>query len=574
MTRICLWRASAAACVALRVEIMKPSEHSAILISDPALARRARRHVLAVHAVLALVATATFAQTLSYPFVYDDRYIIEQNPLMTQAGGWADVLTARYWPPGRAIDSLYRPFTLLTLKLNHALGHGHPFGFRIVNMWLHAVATLAVARLAGCLWRRATAAWVAGLLFAVHPLHADALGLVVGRSELLVAVFVTWMLIRHVGRWETDQGAAPCVKYHVSTALLFLLALASKEHAIIVWPALLLIDGWYTRSRASKGPMPRRAPRSAGIVPEVQNATERPEPFLRRMLASHHLGLMFALAAYLFMRWVVYGPLTTLPADMVNPFANPLLGQPLTVQAASAFALLGLAVRQWFLAAPLCPIWSVGGWELPDTFLRADVLLGLAVAGAAVLTIGLGWRRRWRLGMPIAVLLLALLLPCHFVPAANWLYAERWMYLPSVFLAVLCGGLAVWAPRVSVAGALVAAALFLAVCVPYQRCWASHAAVFEGTVQRQPYSYHGLLGVASVHRQAGRVSDAAPEIGRLVDRFPQSDRTWFYQALIADERADWDAAAEALRQWGALANPETAPEELQRVAEHLRAHGR
>jgi protein O-mannosyl-transferase len=431
-----------------------------------------------------------------------------------------------------------------------------------------------VARLAGCLWRRATAAWVAGLLFAVHPLHADALGLVVGRSELLVAVFVTWMLIRHVRRWETDPEAAPCVKYHVSTALLFLLALASKEHAVIAWPALLLIDGWYARSRAPNGPMPGRAPGSEGIVPDAQNASERPEPFLRRMLASHHLGLMFALAAYLFMRWVVYGPLTTLPADMVNPFANPLLGQPLTVQAASAFALLGLAVRQWFLAAPLCPIWSVGGWALPESFLRADVLWGLAVAGAAVLTMGLGWRRRWRSCVPLAVLLLALLLPCHFVPAANWLYAERWMYLPSVFLAVLCGGLAVWAPRVSVAGALAAAALFLAVCVPYQRCWASHAAVFVGTVQRQPYSYHGLLGVASVHRQAGRVSDAAPEIGRLVERFPQSDRTWFYQALIADERADWDAAAEALRQWGARADPETAPEELQRVAEHVRAHGR
>ncbi|MFH0982645.1 MAG: hypothetical protein V2A79_14065 [Planctomycetota bacterium] len=536
---------------------------------------------------VALVAVGTFAGTLGYPFVYDDRPVIEQNPMITAPGGWLRVLLAPHWPPEQSLDPLYRPLTMLTLKLNYSLGGGGPAGFRAVNLALHALAAALVAALARRLWRRNSAAWVAGTLFAVHPSHADALGLIVGRSELLAGVFVTALLVRHLGLEKKVSDPFLGVRYHLTTALLFLLALGSKEHAMIAWPALAMIDLWH-RQR-SPTPEPWR-------------------PFLHRVVASHHLGLIFALAVFLFGRWIVFGGRTTLPEDLVDPFANPLIGQPTTVRLATPFALLWLMVRQWFAAAPLCPIWSVGGFALPGTWVRSDVLAGAATTavllaacgksgqercGTGILPVktqagslchnfsngllGLlvaGWRRRWRVGLPVGWLALGVLLPCHFIPAANWLYAERWTYLPGVFLAVLVAGLAQLVPRVSVVGSTLAAALLGTTTLHYQRCWATHERLFEAVVERQPYSYHGLLGLAAVRHRAGRLDECRIQVERFTERFPQSERAWFYRVLLTAELEDWDAAADALRHWGALWPAGPPPPEIVRIAEQVRAHGR
>jgi len=512
---------------------------------------RCRRRVVVLYLVLAVVAAGTFAWTLGYPFVYDDRSIITQNPLLESAGGWCKILVSPYWPPEQGFDSLYRPLTALTFKMNYALGGGQPCGFRVVNLALHALATVLVAALARRLWRRDAAAWVAGLLFAVHPIHAEALGLVVGRGELLAGVLVTWMLWRHLGRDVTE--AAPSPGYHLATAVLFLLALGAKEHAVIAWPAILITDLWHRRCSAKREP--RRS-------------------FLHRIVESHHLGLAFALALFLFMRWVVYGGWTTMPADMIDPFANPLLHGSFITKSATPFALLWFVVQQWFAATPLCPIWDVGGFDLPGTFLRADVLAGVVVAGGIVSALVVGWRRRGRWCVPVGLFALAVLLPCHFIPAANWLYAERWVYLPSVFLALLCAGLTAWVPRFSVGAAAAAAALLLVITVPYSRCWQTHEGLFEAVVERQTCSYHGLIGLAAIRYRTGRVGESRVGVERLTERFPDAQRAWYYRVLVAGELGDWDAADDALRRWAAFRLPGPPPPEITRIAEQVRAHGR
>ena len=517
---------------------------------DAAGARRSRACATVLYLAVAAIAVGTFARTVTYPFVYDDRHVIEQNPVVTAPGGWAKALASPFWPPERSIDPLYRPVTTLSFKINHAIDASGAIGCRAVNLALHAVTAVLAAAFARRLWGRGSAAWVAGVLFATHPIHTEALGLVVGRGELLVGALVTWMLVRHLGR--EAACANPSAWYHLTTSVLFLLALGSKEHAVVAWPAIMLIDLWHRRRSGDRGS--RRA-------------------FVRRVLGSHHLGLMFALATFLFMRWVVFGARTALPADLVNRFANPLLGESMSVRTATPFALLWLVMRQWFIAAPLCPIWSVGGFDPPATFFRGDALAGVGIVLVMLVVAFLAWRRRERCWLPVALFALAVLLPCHFVPAANWLYAERWIYLPSVFLAAAIGGLAVWVPRFSVAGSAAAAALLLATSVPYSRCWASHEGLFDAVVQRQPYSYHGLVGLAVVRHKTGRLAESPVYVERLTGRFPGSERAWYYRILVARALEDWGAAARALQRWGALRPPGPPPAGIARIAEEVRARG-
>ena len=84
-------------------------------------------------ALVALVAFAVFANTLSHQFVYDDNSVIVENPRVHHLANWREIVTSPWWPRG-----LYRPVTSLTLAANWTLDPGDPFGFHLVNVLLHA----------------------------------------------------------------------------------------------------------------------------------------------------------------------------------------------------------------------------------------------------------------------------------------------------------------------------------------------------------------------------------------------------------------------------------------------------
>ena len=90
----------------------------------------------------------------------------------------------------------------------------------------------------------------------------------------------------------------------------------------------------------------------------------------------------------------------------------------------------------------------------------------------------------------------------------------------------------------------------------------------------KPYSYHGLVGLAAVRHRTGRLAESPACVERLTERFPGSERAWYYRILLARELEDWDTVALALRRWGALRPPGPPPDEIARIAEEVRERGR
>ena len=66
---------------------------------------------------------------------------------------------------------------------------GDPFGFHLVNVLLHATVSALVLLLLLGLGAAIPAAWAGAAVFAVHPVHVEAVATVVGRAELLAARF-------------------------------------------------------------------------------------------------------------------------------------------------------------------------------------------------------------------------------------------------------------------------------------------------------------------------------------------------------------------------------------------------
>ena len=136
----------------------------------------------------------------------------------------------------------YRPLTVLSFRLNYLLHELQPLGYHLVNLLLHAGVTLLYHSLCARLLSRPAAA-LAALLFAVHPVHTEAVTGVVGRAELLASLFFLSALLQYgnIAAQAGAPGSSPPLRNNavawrglIWVALLVGLAMLCKEQGITV----------------------------------------------------------------------------------------------------------------------------------------------------------------------------------------------------------------------------------------------------------------------------------------------------------------------------------------------------
>src|SRR5262249_50279691 len=143
--------------------------------------------------------------------------------------GGVDVLriAASTLPPG----DLYRPFTVLTFALNERIAPANAAAYHAVNIVLHAMVTLLVFWLMRRLVDSLQIAIVAAALFALHPIHTEAVTSLVGRAELLATLFgLTAVLTAERSDAARNTVSRRCLQ--ATSLAAFSLALFSKESAL------------------------------------------------------------------------------------------------------------------------------------------------------------------------------------------------------------------------------------------------------------------------------------------------------------------------------------------------------
>jgi len=119
--------------------------------------------------------------------------------------------------------------------------------FRAVNLLLHAISVLLVFKLAMRLRTGRYAALLAGILFAVHPLHTEAVIPAFGRGEVLCGLFIFAGLIFHT-------YASRNALWTVGTAICLVLACWSKEHGVALIPLCIAYDFYSGRLKMKEFP--------------------------------------------------------------------------------------------------------------------------------------------------------------------------------------------------------------------------------------------------------------------------------------------------------------------------------
>jgi tetratricopeptide (TPR) repeat protein len=422
---------------------------------------------------MALLAFLVFANTLANGFAYDDIWIIQDRDLVHGLGRLPELLTTDYWP-SRFGSGLYRPLTLLTFAFDWWLWGGAPFGFHLVNVLLHAAVT---AGLTALLLRFFPwwAALLGGIVYAVHPVHTEAVANVVGRAELLSALFIVSACLLYVGVVKRDGRLGAGRLFAI--AALYVLAVLSKELGVVLPALLLVLD-----------------------LPDLARGRGRWIGSYVRTRLPLVAALTAVLLGYLGVRWWVLGaPIESVPDKIFIPDAS--LATRFFTMARVWPRYLQLLFIPTELSADYSP-----AVILPASQLTPLGALGVGLVAAIVVLAVSSYRRRPEFAVAVAWAAIALLPVSNLVFVAEIVLAERTLYLPSIAVSMIVA-VAALAARVRLRRWLVAGlVLWVAgasfVTVRRNAVWRDTETVFADIAERHPESVRAMwwLGDRRLHR--------------------------------------------------------------------------
>jgi tetratricopeptide (TPR) repeat protein len=192
----------------------------------------------------ALVAITLLSYVPAYRagFVWDDPDYIVNNPTLRSPDGLALMWTDRHSLPQ------WYPLVHTTFWVEYQLWGAKPTGYHVVNVLLHACNALVLWRLLKRL--SVPGAWLAGCLFAVHPVHVESVAWVTERKNVLSLLLYLLAMIAYLRainlRSDEPPRDRPFLSWYAASLGLFLGALFSKTVTCSLPAALLLVIWWKT----------------------------------------------------------------------------------------------------------------------------------------------------------------------------------------------------------------------------------------------------------------------------------------------------------------------------------------
>ena len=433
----------------------------------------------ALFIVFAVLAVAIcFSNSLPNDFILDDYQIIAINPAIRSVSP-VHLLSVPYWG-STSNAGIYRPLTLFSFSLEYPLWNRWPGGYRLVNLLLHAITGILVFALARGLLQSNTAAWAAGALYLVHPVHTEPVIELTGRAELLAAMFfiAAWLLFRRGN--------------YVLCGIAFLLSLLSKENAI-VFPAVIVLDRWITEGSFRKV--------FAGF-----DASKRFAPVA--VAAAVYLG---------FRRWALGSMLIPESVQYFNGRWT-LFERELTS---------GRVFLKYFQLL-LAPVTVTGDYDynsIPLAHARDwDAWLGLLLIAASIVFAIRIVKKQPVISLAILFFYIALLPVSNWIVPTSLLMTERHLYLPSLSICLIAA--TIWASipaiqvrRIIAVGVMAVAGLL---CIAHNYVWRDNLSFYGNIVRVLPNNLRGRQGYGVALLEAGRPVEAREqfEAGIRIMRTP------------------------------------------------------
>ena len=167
------------------------------------------------YVIVGALAGICFVNSIYGDFVFDDSEAILNNKDVSSNTSFAEVFSNDFWGTNlksKLSHKSYRPLTVLTFRLNCWLAGGlKPFGFHAANIILHVVVSLVFLNLCrrligGTDSVKEKTAFFAAVLYAVHPVHTEAVSMMQSCYRLKPCCITMVQVSGIVGRAELTSS--------------------------------------------------------------------------------------------------------------------------------------------------------------------------------------------------------------------------------------------------------------------------------------------------------------------------------------------------------------------------------
>lgn len=393
------------------------------------------------------VCTLCYYNSASCGLVFDDISAVRDNKDLRPSTPLLNIFVNDFWgTPMRKEQShkSYRPLTVLTFRWNYFVHQLEPGGYHVVNVILHAIVCILFKRACRQLWigidkeagEGEQISFIAALLFAVHPVHTEAVTGVVGRAELLSSIF---FLLAFLGYSKAAKSVKITRYLPLNYFGIFLLcSMLCKEQGITIAGICAAYEVFVVQQI-----------RPIQIFQFIQNLFEEKNKNASKQNAYKSIGFNMTLITRLiilvsialtFLVGRLYVMGSQLP--VFTRFDNPASAAE-TPSRQLTFSYL-IYLNCWLLVFPcnLCCDWTMGTIPLIEGFYDIRNIATL-VTFMVLFTIGLNGIFTKNLNHS-KIIIMSLAWMCFpFLPASNLFFpvgfvvAERVLYMPSMGFCIL-----------------------------------------------------------------------------------------------------------------------------------------
>jgi tetratricopeptide (TPR) repeat protein len=434
---------------------------------------------------LVLLTFSVYHTSLSNGFVWDDHHLITMNPALTRENAISEAFLEDFWEAASQLRSdYYRPVIIVSYTVDHWFYGPDPWGYHLTNVLIHASTTVLLFILLTQLGLGVATAMAGAALFSCHPVLAESVAWISGRTDSTAAMLVLLCLVADTHSRRPQWAAL--------TMAALIGALLAKEMAVIV--PLLAVAAAFARGET-----------------------------LGHALRDR-IYMLPVILGYFLVRFLVLGsPVAALVVHNQLPVASRLL---------FPLHLVGLLVLPFHARVDY-----VEGIPPQDLFPSAATGLVLILLLAFA-----GLRERSRCGSWVPLCLagsgLVALIPSAGAILVKGAAADRLIYLPAVFLlpAIAMAIIRTFPVKVALPLLLattVSASVWTVTKVPL---WTSDTTLFESAINEPSPSVRAHLNLGGSYHGEGRLLesfDTMRETISLIDDVEASGVRLPFQRSIA-----------------------------------------
>ena len=461
-----------------------------------------RRRMLPVWqgGLIILLVFLAYLPALRGGFIWDDDYYVTHNPTLHDLGG-----LHRIWFKVGAVPQYY-PMVHTAFWLEYHLWGLNPVGYHLINVLLHATAAILLWQV--LLRLRIRGAWLAAVLFALHPVCVESVAWITERKNVLSAVFYFAAALAYLrfAAWAEPGGPNRLRWYWYLGALVLFMATLLSKTVTCSLPAALLLVCWWKQGRVQRG----------GILPLL--------PFFALGVG---LGLLTA--------WI-------------EKYHVGAQGAAWSLTLADRGLIAGRAL--WFYAGKLVwpahltfiyPRWKIEPavwWQWLFPVAAAGVVAGLWLA-----------RRRLGKGPLVAVLFFAGTLGpalgfVNVYPMRYSFVADHFQYLAGVGLITLCAAGLARMPRVIPATLVV---LLGALTWQQAGIYRNLETLWRDTLAKNPDCWLARNNLGTIFANKGQFDEAIENYRKAIQINPNSAVPLYSLGLALAAKSQFDEAIENYR---------------------------